>query len=71
MQNLRVNIFSKLAMPQYLGPIPCDWGDLEGWPNAFPFLSIVKYQFGIFFWKFEGQRFLETGDVPRPGTNSM
>ena len=24
-----------------------------------------------FYAKFEGQRFLETGDVSRPGTNSM
>ena len=118
MQNLRDNVFSKLAMPQDLEPIPCDWEDLHGWPNAFPFISIVKYQFEIlckiwgstlsrnwrclkasdqfhvirrvskgglthlllflsynisleFYAKFEGQRFLETGDVSSPGTNSM
>ena len=91
---------------------------LQGWPDAFAFHSIVKYQLGIlckiwgstfsrglrclktwdqlhvirriskggityllfrqmsnisleFYAKFEGQRFLETGDVSRPGTNSM
>ena len=70
MQNLRVNVFSKLAMPQDLGPIPCHWEGLQGWPNAVAFLSIVKYQFGILC-KFEGQRFPETGDFSRPGTNSM
>ena len=114
MQNLRVNVFSKLAMSQDLGPNPCD----QGWPNAFAFLSIVNYQFGNLCtnlwstfsrnWRYLntwdqfhvirrvskgglthllfflssiisleiyaqtfGQRFLETGDVSRPGTNSM
>ena len=47
MQNLRINVFSKLAMSQDLGPNPCHYEDLQGWPNAFAFLSIVKYQFGI------------------------
>ena len=40
-----VNVFSKLAMPQDLGPIPCHLETLQGWPNAFAFLSIVEYQF--------------------------
>ena len=118
MQNLRVNIFSKPAMSQDLGPIPCQQEGLQGWPNTFAFLSIVRYQFWIlhkpwgstfswnwwcfktwdqfhvirrvyksglthlhffissnisleFYAKFEGQRFLETGDVSRPRTNSM
>ena len=113
-----VNVFSKLALPQDLGPNPYDQEDLQGWPNAFAFLSIVNYQFGNlcpnlwstfsrnwrclktwdqlhmvrtiskgglthllfflssnisleFYAKFETQRFLETGDVSRPATNSM
>ena len=113
-----VNVFSKLAMSQGLGPNPCDQEDLQGWPNAFAFLSIVNYQFGNlcqilwstfsrnwrclkawdqiqvirrvskggpthllfflstnisleFYARFEGQIFLETGDVSIPGTNSM
>ena len=70
MQNLGVNVFSKQAMSQALGPTPCHQEDLQGWPNAFAFLSIVKYQFGILC-KISSQRFLETGDVSRPGTNSM
>ena len=67
---MRVNVFSKLAMSQELGPIPCDQEGLQGWPNAFPFLSIDKYQFE-FYAKFEGRRLIETGDVSRPGTNCM
>ena len=113
-----VNVFSKLAMYQGLGPTPHDQEDLQGWPNAFDFLSIVKYRFRIlrkiwgstpsrnwrylktwdqfhvirrvykgglthllfflssnicfeFYANFDGQCFLETGDVSRPGTNSM
>ena len=31
-------------------------GGSQGWPNAFAFLSIVKYQFGI-FWKIWGSTF--------------
>ena len=71
MQNLRVNVFSKLAISQDLGKIPRHQEGLQGLPNAFAFISIVEYQFGIFYAKFEGQRFLETGDVSRPGNNSM
>ena len=41
------NVFSKLAMSQGLGPKIRDQEDLQGWPNAFAFLSIDKYQFGI------------------------
>ena len=70
MQNLRVNVFSKLAMSQDLEPIPCHQEVLQGWPNAFAFLSIGKYHLE-FYAKFEGQRFLETGDVSRPGTNFL
>ena len=70
MQNLRVNVFLKLTMAQDLGQIPCHQEDTQGWPNAFAFLSIDKYHLE-FYAKFEGQRFLETGDVSRPGTNSM
>ena len=64
-----VNVFSKLAMSQDLGPNPYDQEDLQGWHNAFAFLSIVNYQIGNYAQAF-GQRFLETGDVSRPGTNS-
>ena len=42
-----VNVFSKLAMSQDLGPNPYDQDDLQRWPNAFAFLSIFKYRFGI------------------------
>ena len=113
-----VNVFSKLAMSQDLGPNPCDQEDLQGWPNAFAFLSIVNHLFGNlcpnlwstisrnwrrlktldqihvvrriskggithllfdlssvisleFYAKFEGLRFLETGDASRPGTKSI
>ena len=41
-----VHVLSKLAMPQDLGPIPCDQEDLQWWPNAFAFLYNVNYQFG-------------------------
>ena len=41
-----INVFSKLAIFQGLGPSPHDQEDLQGWPNAFAFLSIVNYQFG-------------------------
>ena len=112
------NVFSKLALPQDLGPNPYDQEDLQGWPNAFAFLSIVNYQFGnlcpnlwstfsrnwrclktwdqihvimrvskcflthlrlflssiisleLYAQTF-GQRFLETDDASRPGTNPM
>ena len=112
-----VNVFSKLAIFQGPGPTPHDQEDLQGWPNAFAFPSIVNYQFGnlcpnlwstfsrnwrclktwdqiheirriskgglthllsflssiicleIYAQTF-GQRFLETGDISRPGTNS-
>ena len=118
MQNLGVNVSSKLAMFQGLGPNPCEQEDLQGWPITFAFLSIVNYRFGnlcpslwstfsrnwrctkpwdqihmirriskgglthlLFFLssiisleiyaQTFGQRFVETGDVSRPGTNSM
>ena len=51
-------------MSQDLGRIPCHKEDLQGWPNTFAFLSVVKHQHGIYA-KVEGQRFLETGDVSR------
>ena len=70
MQNLRVNVFSKLAMSQGLGPNTRGHGDLQGWSNAFAFLSIVIYQFGNHAQTF-GQRFLETGVASRPGTKSI
>ena len=36
------------------------------------FLFVLSSNIGLeFYAKFEGQRFLETGDVSRPGTNSM
>ena len=47
MPNPLVNVFSKLAMYQILGPNPHDQEDLQGWSNAFAFLSIIKYPFGI------------------------
>ena len=50
-----VNVFSKLAMPQDLGPNPCDYEGLQVWPNVFAFISIVNYQFGIYAQTF-GQR---------------
>ena len=70
MQNLRVNVFSKLAMSQDLGPIPCDrWVSKGGLMHLLFFLSSNNSL--EFYAEFEGQRFLETGDVSRPGTTSM
>ena len=70
MQNLRVNVFSKLAMYK-------TWDQFHvirmvpksGLTHLLFFLtSNISLEF---YAKFEGQRFLETGDVSRPGTNSM
>ena len=52
------------------GPTPYDQEYLQGRPNAFVFflLSVISLEF---YAKAEGRRFLETGDVSRPYTNSM
>ena len=70
MQNLRVNVFSKLATSQDQGSIPCDQEGLKGGLTHFLFFlsSNISLEFDA---KFDAQRFLETGDVSRPGTNSM
>ena len=70
MQNLRVNVFSKLAKSQYLGSITCDQECLKG--GLTHLLLFLSSNISLeFYGKFEGQRFLDTGDVSMPGTNSM
>ena len=70
MQNLRVNVFSKLAMSQDLGQFHVIRRISKcGITHLLFFLSSNASL--EFYAKFEGQRFLETGDVSKPGTNSM
>ena len=68
MQNSRVNVFSKLAISEDLGPTPCDWRVSKGGLTHLLFFlsSNISLEF---YAKFEGQCFLGTGDVSRPGTN--
>ena len=61
--NSVVNVFSKHARFQDLGPIPSNAGDLKGCPIRNHFLSFVNFE--------AGQRFLETGEVSGPATNSI
>ena len=70
MQNLSVNVFSKLAMSQDLGQFHVVRRVHKGVPTHLLFFlsSNITLEF---YAKFEGQRFLETGDVSKPGTNSM
>ena len=70
MFNSVVNIFSKPARFQDLGQIPSNAGDMHGWPITKDFLSIVNFKLEIYV-QFCGQRFLETGEVSGPGTNSI
>ena len=63
MCNSVVNVFSKQARFQDLGTIPSNAGDLKGWPITNHFLYFVNFE--------AGQRFLETGEVSGPGTNSI
>ena len=53
MCNPVVNVFSKQARFQDLGPIPSNSGDLQGWPITWDFLSIVNFHAGnlcAFLW---------------------
>ena len=70
MSNSGVNILSKQARVQDMGPILSNRGDLQGWPiiNIF-FLSLI-FMVEIYV-QFCGQRFLETGEVSGPETNSI
>ena len=43
MSNSGVNVFSKQARFQDLGPIPSNVGDLQGWPIIKGFLFIVNF----------------------------
>ena len=43
MSNSVVNVFSKQARFQDLGPIPSNAGDLQGWSIIKDFLSIVNF----------------------------
>ena len=63
MSNSVVNVFSKQARFQDLGTIPSNAGDLKGWPITNHFLSFVTFE--------AGHRFLETGEVSGPATNSI
>ena len=70
MQNLRVNVFSKLAMSQDLGQFHVTRKISKGGITRLLFFlsSNISLEF---YAEFEGRRFLETGDASRPGTNSM
>ena len=46
MSNSVVNVFSKRARFQDLGPIPSNPGDLQGWPITWDFLSVVNFHAG-------------------------
>ena len=46
MSNYAVNVFSKHARYQDMGPIPPDRGDLQGWPIIKDFISIVNFHVG-------------------------
>ena len=43
MSNSGVNVYSKQARFQDMGPIPSNRGDLQGWPFIKDFLSIVIF----------------------------
>ena len=43
MSNSVVNLFSKQAMCQVMGPIPSNKGALQGWPFINDFLYIVDF----------------------------
>ena len=70
MFNSGVNVFSKQARIQDLGPIPSNRRDLQGWPIIKDFLYIVDFQAG-YLYQFCDQHFLKTGEVSGPGTNSI
>ena len=70
MSNSVVNVCSKQARFQDLGPIPSNAGDPQGWPITKDFISIVNFHAGNLV-QFCGQRFLETGEVSGSGTNSF
>ena len=46
MSNSGVDVFSKQARFQDLGPIPWNAGDLQGWPIIKYFISIVNFHVG-------------------------
>ena len=46
MSNSGVNVFSKQARFQDLGPVPSNAGDLQGWPIINDFISIVNFHVG-------------------------
>ena len=46
MSNSGVNVFSKQARFQDLGPVPSNAGDLHGWPIIKDFISIVNFHAG-------------------------
>ena len=46
MSKYGVNVFSKQARFQGMGPVPSNRGDLQGWPITQGFLSIVDFPSG-------------------------
>ena len=46
MSNSGVNVFTKQARFQDMGPIASNAGDLQGWPIIKDFLSIVNFPTG-------------------------
>ena len=46
MSNSGVNVFSKQARIQDLGPIPSNRGELQGWPITKDFHSVVSFHVG-------------------------
>ena len=65
-----VNVFSKQAKFQDMGPIPSNAGDLCGWPIIKIFFLSLIFMLEIYV-EFWCRRFLETGKVSGPGTNSI
>ena len=70
MCNSVVNVLSKQARFQDLGPIPSNPGDLQGGQSHGIFFLSLIFMLEIYV-QFGGQRFLETGEVSGPGTNSI
>ena len=70
MSNSGVDVFSKQARFQDLGPIPSNRGDLQGWPIIKDFFLSLIFRLEVFV-QLWCQRFFKTGEVSGHGTNSI
>ena len=68
--NIGLEFYAKSEVTQDLGPIPCHWRVSKGGLTHLLFFLSSNISLD-FYAKFERQRFLETGDVSRLGTNSV